>query len=58
MCMSFGGFVRPDVGSEPLGIIELFRFSLQFCRLKLKTICFNCWRIAADGEMMVLDCIK
>jgi hypothetical protein len=39
MFMAFGGFIMPDVRSKPLGIIELFRFCLLFCRLKLKTIC-------------------
>jgi hypothetical protein len=36
--MSSGGFVRPDIRSKPLGIIEFFRFLLIFFRLKLKTI--------------------
>lgn len=41
MCMLFGGFVKPDIRSKPLEMIELFSFLLLFCRLKLKMICLT-----------------
>jgi hypothetical protein len=41
MCMSFGGFVKPDIQSKPLEIIEFFSLLLLFCGLKLKTMCLT-----------------
>ena len=41
MCMSFGGFVKPDVRSKPLEIIEFFSFFIALFLVEAQNDMFN-----------------